>query len=154
MSDVLKTLSSIPGTAVLIGLLVAVGLLVVLVNWRLLIFALGAHYLLIGLMLTRAVPIELAAVKALVGVMICPVLFITARRVRWGQVDDDEVDGEPPRRRSIIGWLISPGLPLRLLAASLTAVLAVSLALRNPLAIVGDPLLSRDLTVATFGLIL
>ncbi|MFN8595324.1 MAG: hypothetical protein U0559_03965 [Anaerolineae bacterium] len=154
MSDVLKTLSSIPGFAVLIGLLIAAGLLVVLVNWRLLIFALGAHYLLIGLMLTRAVPIELAAVKALVGVMICPVLFITARRVRWGQIDEEEGDSEPPRRRSIIGWLISPGLPLRLLAASLTAVLAVSLAQRNPLSIVGDPSLSRDLTVATFGLLL
>lgn len=154
MSDVLKTLSSIPGAAVLIGLLIAAGMLVVLVNWRLLIFALGAHYLLIGLMLTRVVPIELAAVKALVGIMICPVLFITARRVRWGQIDEDETDHEPPRRRSIIGWFISPGLPLRLLAASLTAVLAVSLALRNPLSIVGDPILSRDLTVATFGLLL
>lgn len=154
MSDVLKTLSSIPGIAVLIGLIVAAALLVVLVNWRLLIFALAAHYLLIGLMLTRAVPIELAAVKALVGIMICPVLLITARRVHWGQIDDEPTEDEPPKRRSLIGWLISPGLPLRFLAASLTAVLALSLALRNPLSIVGDVILSRDLTVATFSLLL
>ncbi len=167
--DVLKTLSSIPGLVVLIGLLVAAALLVVLVNWRLLILALGAQYLLVGLMLTRVVPLELAAVKALVGVMICPVLFITARRVRWGQIDQDDADtGQPPidssaperpapkpaTRRSIIGWLFSPGLPLRLLAALLTAVLAISLALRNPLAVTSDTLLSRDITIGTFGLLL
>ena len=168
--DVLKTLSSIPGLAVLIGLIVAAALLVVLVNWRLLILALGVQYLLIGLMLTRVVPLELAAVKALVGVMICPVLFITARRVRWGQIDHpeeveaDQLPSEPATpdrpaakpavRRSIIGWLISPGFPLRLMAALLTAVLAVSLALRNPLSVTGDALVSRDITIGTFGLLL
>jgi len=168
--DVLKTLSSIPGLAVLIGLIVAAALLVVLVNWRLLILALGVQYLLVGLMLTRVVPLELAAVKALVGVMICPVLFITARRVRWGQIDQpeeaetDQSPSEPPApdqptpkpavRRSLIGWLISPGFPLRFMAALLTAVLAVSLALRNPLSVTGDALVSRDITIGTFGLLL
>lgn len=164
--DVLKTLASIPGLTVMIGLMVAAALLVILVNWRLLILALGVQYLLVGLMLTRVVPLELAAVKALVGVMICPVLFITARRVRWGQIDQagPEADQPPidqpaPRsapaaRRSLIGWLISPGLPLRLLAALLTTVLAVSLALRNPLAVTGDALVSRDVTIGTFGLLL
>ena len=168
--DVLKTLSSIPGLAVLIGLIVAAALLVMLVNWRLLILALGVQYLLVGLMLTRVVPLELAAVKALVGVMICPVLFITARRVRWGQIDqhdgaeaDQHLDdpstperpaAKPAVRRSIIGWLISPGFPLRLMAALLTAVLAVSLALRNPLSVTNDVILSRDITIGTFGLLL
>jgi hypothetical protein len=162
--DVLKTLASIPGLTVLIGLMVSAALLVVLVNWRLLILALGVQYLLVGLMLTRVVPLELAAVKALVGVMICPVLFITARRVRWGQIDQAEPEADqlpidqpasaPTARRSPLGWLISPGLPLRLLAALVTAVLAVNLALRNPLAMRGDALVSRDVTIGTFGLLL
>jgi hypothetical protein len=168
--DILKTLSSIPGLAVLIGLIVAAALLVVLINWRLLILALGVQYLLVGLMLTRVVPLELAAVKALVGVMICPVLFITARRVRWGQIDQsgeaeadqppgdalatDQPAAKPAARRSPFGWLISPGFPLRLMAALLTAVLAVSLALRNPLSVTGDALVSRDITIGTFGLLL
>src|SRR5512137_2898589 len=97
--DITTTLSSIPGTVVLIGLLIATTLLVVLVNWRLLILALGAQYILVGLMLTRTVPLELAAVKALVGVMICPVLFITARRVHWGRSDEDD-NTEPAKPRS------------------------------------------------------
>jgi hypothetical protein len=110
------------------------------------------------------VPLELAAVKALVGVMICPVLFITARRVRWGQIEQAESEADQPpidqpasapaARRPLIGWLISPGLPLRLLAALLTTVLVVSLALRNPLAVTGDALVSRDVTIGTFGLLL
>lgn len=149
--DITTTLSSIPGTAVLIGLLIATTLLVVLVNWRLLILALGAQYILVGLMLTRTVPLELAAVKALVGVMICPVLFITARRVHWGRSDED--DAEPAKPRSRLGWLISPGLPMRLLAGLLTLVLSVSLALRNPLPITGNAIISRDLTVGIFSLL-
>ncbi len=156
--DILKALSSVPGIAVLIGLLISAALLVILVNWRLLILALGAQYLLIGLMLWRAVPLELAAVKALVGVMICPVLYITARRVHWGQTEDEEEElqgaAQPAQRRVWLTWLISPGLPMRLLATLLTLVLSLSLALRNPLPIVGDPILSRDLTIGTFSLLL
>lgn len=155
MADVLKFLSSVPGIAVLIGLLAAAGLLVILTNWRLLIFVLGALYLLLGLMLTRAVPLELAAVKALVGVIISPVLFITARRVHWGQTDVDEEEVEArPARRVWSSALVGPGLPVRVMAAALTGVLALSLALRNPLPIVSDSVAARDLTIGTFALVL
>ena len=152
MPDILKTLSSIPGTAVLIGLLVAAALLVMLVNWRLLIVALGAQYILIGLMLTRVVPIELAAVKALVGVMICPVLYITARRVNWGQSEDDPDTPQRPRTR--FGWLIAPGLPVRAIVAGLALALSIGLATRSPLGITGDQVLSRDLTIGAYGVML
>jgi len=47
--DVPEALASIPGLTVMIGLIVAAALLVILVNWRLLILALGVQYLLIGL---------------------------------------------------------------------------------------------------------
>ena len=157
MSDVLKFLSTVPGIAVLIGLLAAAFLLVTLTNWRLLVLALGAQYLLLGLMLTRAVPLELAAVKALVGVMICPVLYITARRVRWGHSGDEpEEEPLPPvsRWRGWLSALIGPGLPVRALAAVLTAVLSLSLALRNPLPVISDPVAARDLTIGTLSLVL
>ena len=103
--DIAKTIAALPGTAVLIGLLIAAALLVILVNWRLLILALGAQYILIGLMLTRVVPIELAAVKALVGIMICPVLYITARRVNWGRPEEDET--KKSRGRSATATLVA-----------------------------------------------
>ncbi len=156
MPDILKTLSSIPGTAVLIGLSIAAAALVILVNWRFLIIALGAQYVLIGLMLTRIVPLELAAVKALVGVMICPVLYITARRVNWGQgqLDDEEEEEEAEPKPRRLEWLISPGLPVRIIVAVLAVAFSLSLAQRNPLPITGDQALSRDLTVGAFSVIL
>jgi len=153
MADILKTLSAVPATAAMIGLLIAAGLVVILVNWRLLILALGVQYLLLGLMLTRAVPLELAAVKALVGIIICPVLYITARRVKWGRLDEDE-ETEEDKPHSRLGWLISPGLPMRLIVTLLGVVLSLSLALRNPLPIAGDPITSRDLTIGIFSLLL
>jgi hypothetical protein len=151
MSDFLKALSSVPSAAVLIGLLIAAALLVVLVNWRLLILVLGAQYILAGLLLSRAVPIELGMVKALVGIMICPVLYITARRAKWGHLEEDEIEDE---KKSRWAWLIAPGLPMRLIIAVTGLVLSLSLALRNPLAITSEQLVSRDLTIGTFALLL
>ena len=154
--DIAKTIAALPGTAVLVALLIAAGALVVLTNWRLLIFALGAQYILIGLMLTRVVPIELAAVKALVGVMICPVLYITARRVHWGQVeeesDSEEEEVEQPRRRW--WWIVGAGLPVRVIVATLALAMSISLASRNPLPITTDQILSRDFTVGAFSVML
>jgi hypothetical protein len=156
--DIVKTIAALPGTAVLVALLIAAGLLVVLTNWRLLIFVLGAQYILIGLMLTRVVPIELAAVKALVGVMICPVLYITARRMQWGQVEeegDTEEDSPravPPKRRW--WWIIGPGLPVRVIVTVLALAMSISLASRNPLPITADQALSRDFTIGAFSVML
>ena len=153
--DIVKTIAALPATAVLVALLIAAGLLVVLTNWRLLIFALGAQYILIGLMLTRVVPIELAAVKALVGVMICPVLYITARRMHWGQAEaerDTEEEVIRPKRRW--WWIMGAGLPVRVIVTALALAMSISLASRNPLPITADQTLSRDLTIGAFSVML
>ncbi len=154
--DIAKTIAALPGTAVLIGLLIAAALLVILVNWRLLIVALALQYILVGLMLTRVVPIELAAVKALVGVMICPVLYITARRVHWGraeeEADEDTAAAERPQQR---WWqILSAGWPVRVIVAVLAVAISVGLASRSPLPIVNDLSLSRDLTTGAFSVML
>jgi hypothetical protein len=153
--DIAKTVAALPGTAVLIGLLIAAALLVILVNWRLLILALGAQYILIGLMLTRVVPIELAAVKALVGIMICPVLYITARRVNWGRPDEADTEEEPASQPRRHWWhFLGAGWPVRLIVAVLAVAISSGLASRNPLPIVGDQAISRDLTTGAFSVIL
>ncbi len=152
--DIAKIIAALPGTAVLIGLLTAAALLVILVNWRLLVLALGAQYILIGLLLTRVVPIELAAVKALVGVMICPVLYITARRVNWGRLEEEgeeEPTVQAPRRR----WqFLSVGWPVRVIVSVLGLAISIGLASRSPLPLVADQILSRDLTIGAFSIIL
>jgi hypothetical protein len=152
--DIARTIAALPGTAVLISLLIAAALLVVLINWRLLIVVLGLQYILIGLMLTRVVPIELAAVKALVGIMICPVLYITARRVNWGH-PEEETEGEPASRSQRRWWhLLGAGWPVRVIVAVLAVAISTGLASRNPLPIVADQALSRDLTTGAFSVML
>ncbi len=154
--DIAKTIGALPGTAVLLGLLIAAALLVILVNWRLLIVALGAQYILIGLMLTRVVPIELAAVKALVGIMICPVLYITARRVRWGLPEDEESEEAPAAERPQRRWwhILGAGWPVRVIVAVLALAISTGLASRSPLPIVADQALARDLTTGAFSVML
>jgi hypothetical protein len=154
--DIAKTIAALPGTAVLFSLLIAAALLVVLVNWRLLIVALGAQYILIGLMLTRVVPIELAAVKALVGIMICPVLYITARRVNWGRPEDEDIEESAatvqPRRR---WWnILGAGWPVRVIVAVLALAISIGLASRSPLPVVADQSLAHDLTTGAFSVML
>jgi hypothetical protein len=153
--DIAKTIAALPGTAVLIGLLIAAALLVILINWRLLILALGAQYILIGLMLTRVVPIELAAVKALVGIMICPVLYITARRVNWGRPEEEAEEAVPADRPQRRWWhVLGAGWPVRVIVSVLALAISLGLASRSPLPIVADQTLSRDLTTGAFSVIL
>src|SRR5512143_2711283 len=157
--DIAKTIAALPGTAVLVGLLIATALLVILINWRLLIVALGAQYILIGLLLTRVVPIELAAVKALVGIMICPVLYITARRVNWGRPEEEESEEKTEKEainRPLRRWwhILGAGWPVRVIVALLALAISTGLAVRSPLSILAEQSLSRDLTIGAFSVIL
>ena len=156
--DVLSALAGLPSTTVLIALIVASSLLVVLADWRVLNLILGIEYLLIGAFLVvsqiEGFPAELAIVKALVGIMIVPMLYISARRARWGkspdETEEEEIADVPPMR---FGWLRSPGLALRGIIALLGVAVALSLALRNPIEITASQTSSRDITIATFVLI-
>ncbi len=168
MTDILSVLSGLPSTTVLIALVATASLLVILADWRLLNLLLGIEYLLIGALLIVSridgFPAELAIVKALVGVMIVPVLYISARRARWGKNPDEE-DGEEIDAPNVrLAWLRAPGLStgllaglrtglaLRTIVALLGAAVALSLALRYPIAFLTPQAAARDITIATFVL--
>jgi hypothetical protein len=156
-NDLLSALSGLPATAVLIALIGAASMLVILADWRVLNLLLGVQYLLIGVFLVvsrvEGFPIELAIVKALVGVMAVPVLYISARRARWGRSPDDDEDEESQRPRLRLEQLRAPGLVLRAIVALLGVTVALSLALRQPIEFTTSSTLSRDITIATFALI-
>jgi len=157
MNDLLSTPAGLPATTVLAALIVTTSLMVILEDWRLLNLLLGAEYLLIGLLLIvsqiAGFPAELAIVKALVGVIIVPVLYITARRAHWGKDPDaeEEEKSTAPRRR--LGWLRAPGLALRAIVAVLGVAIALSLAVRSPIQYITPQTAARDITIATFILI-
>ena len=159
MTDFLSALSSLPSTAVLAALVVTASLLVMVEDWRVLNLLLGIQYLLIGALLIVAqidgFPVVLAIVKSLVGVMIVPALYISARRARWGKGADDVDEAvETPARpgMGMPGLLRAPGLALRTIVAVLGAAVALSLALRSPIQFITPQSAARDLTIAAFVL--
>ena len=169
MTDILSILSGLPSTTVLITLAATASLLVILADWRVLNLLLGIEYLLIGALLIVSridgFPAELAIVKALVGVMIAPVLYISARRARWGKNPDEEDDAESEAPKARFTWLcasgssagllavLRTGLALRTIVALLGAAAALSLALRSPISFITPQTAARDITIATFVLI-
>jgi hypothetical protein len=128
LADILAQLAAVPTTVALLGLAVTAGFLIIVADWRGSVLALIAQYLLAGLLLTRVIRPEIALIKALIGAMICLVLYVTARRVGWEYlpVAADEHPG-----RFLLA--LTGGTPFRIMAALMALSLAYTAALRAPL---------------------
>jgi len=129
LNEILARLAVVPTTVALLGLAATAGLIVAVTDWRASVFALVVQYVLTGLLLTRVIRPEIAAIKTLTGAMICVVLYITARRAGWGKLPVAE-DEEPPSRFMLVLIL---GLPFRIMAALMGLALAYIVALQMPL---------------------
>jgi uncharacterized MnhB-related membrane protein len=139
LSEIIARLSFLTAGPAVAGLVVTASLIIVLRDWRVSLVALLAQYLLVGFLLTRLIPPEVATVKALIGALICPILYLTARRVRWGR-----------RKGKPVVWEVFPvGLPFRLLAIILTGLVTASLLNSHSL-----PEVPRDIGFASYWLAL
>jgi uncharacterized MnhB-related membrane protein len=145
LSEVIARLSFLTTSSAIASLVVTASLIIVVRDWRVSLAALLVQYLLVGFLLVRLIPPEVATVKTLVGALICPILYLTARRVRWGRQRSKDESSPPPR-----SWEVFPvGLPFRLLAVVLTGLVANSLLNSYPL-----PELPRDMGFACYWLTL
>ena len=145
LSEVIARLSFLTAIPAVAGLVVIASLIIVVKDWRVSLAALLAQYLLVGFLLTRLITPEVATVKTLVGALVCSILYLTARRVRWG--GQRGRDGSSPLHT---GWEVFPvGLPFRLLAVVLTGLVASSLLNSYPL-----PEVPRDIGFACYWLAL
>jgi len=81
LPDILEQLQFIGLEAALLGLFITAGIILIARDWRFLILALLAQYILVGLILTRLVRPDIAVLKVLIGAFICPILFLSARQV-------------------------------------------------------------------------
>jgi hypothetical protein len=140
-------------------------ILVTLRDWRWSLLALAGQYVLAGCLLTERLEPEVALLKTLVGLIICLVLYITARQVNWGVQEQRIIVSEPPegetgsanalegggksRKRRIKVGVLSTNLFFRLLAGSLTAAIAIY-ATRN--GVVALPELPAHMNLAAIGL--
>jgi len=134
------------------GILITAGLLVVSRDWRLNVWALILQYFFVVVLLTRQIRLEVAAVKGLIGWLICMVFYVTERRVsllRQPVVTEQErrSSGLPPQTplKRWRRWVMSARASFSLLAGILIAVAAYTATLRFPL-----PEVSTDVTLACY----
>jgi hypothetical protein len=132
------------GVPAIVGLFLTALVVFLTSDWRLSLTALLAQYLLIGLNLTRFIEPEVALVKILVGVLVVPILYLSARQVQ-GAREPERTDEQGPQLLGLrLGWDAGPlGLPLRVLA-----VLLVLLALIRLYGTFPSPPVSADVAFA------
>jgi hypothetical protein len=115
--------------------------------------------------LTGAIRLELAAIKTLVGAMLCLNLYLTARRVQWGRPalapPSEEEESELAQQsvshslalRAGTSGILPTELPFRFLAAMLVTVAIYSAASAYPLPGVSEAISLATYTMAALGLL-
>ena len=152
LEELLARVAFLAAMPAVIGVFVTAGILVVSREWRLNVLALTVQYFFVVLLLSRLIRLEVAAVKGLIGWMICMVIYVTERRASepaQGDAPRSETraagERRAPRRRR---WVISARASFNLLAALLVAVAAYTAMLRIPL-----PEVPADVSLACYGLV-
>lgn len=131
-------LTAVPATA---GVLVTAMLLVVSRDWRLNVLVLAAQYLFVTLLMARVVRVEMAAVKGLIGWVICLVFYLTEQQAQPLRTGGNLDEHRPVSFHSwfsarLAGWRregISAQAAFGFMAAVLVAITASGVATRMPL---------------------
>ena len=147
MVDILERHTFLAAMPAVAGIFVTTMILVVSRDWRLNVMALTVQYFFVVLLLTRLIRLEVAAVKGLIGWMICMVFYLTERRASVFEEhsvpeheDEDAAASQRYRR-----WVMSARSSFCLLAGLLVSVAAYTATLRFPL-----PEVPTDITLACY----
>lgn len=112
------------GTPAIVGLLLTAAIIFLTSDARTALWMLGVQYVLAGLVLTRSIQPELAIVRAVVGVLVVPILYLTVRRIQPAR--SVVVDGDARFLGLPMDWGAGPlGLPLRVLTILLLGLAVV-----------------------------
>jgi hypothetical protein len=79
--EILERFSFLTTTPALAGLFITGGIIVLTEDRRISLISMLAQYILVGLILMRLILPQLAIVKILIGLLVCQVLSISARRI-------------------------------------------------------------------------
>ncbi len=145
LADFVERMSFLAAMPAVAGIFITAGTLAISREWRLNVLALTAQYFFVVLLLTRTIRLEVAAVKGLIGWMICMVFYITERGASE-LVQSQAAELEESRRLS--RWVMSARTSFGLLAGILISVAAYTAALRLPL-----PQVPGDITLACYLLV-
>jgi hypothetical protein len=139
LSDLLAWVTFLAATPAVIGLFITASLLVVSQDWRLNVIVLAAQYFFLALLMTQLTRLELAAVKGLIGWLVCLVVYLTEQQAQSLTRDSDAGSS-----LSVQSWFaarlerwrtqgISTRAAFGFLAALLVALTAYAAALAIPL---------------------
>jgi hypothetical protein len=143
LTELMARISFLAAMPAVGGILITAGLLVVSRDWRANVWALILQYFFVVLLLTRQIRLEVAAVKGLVGWLICIVFYVTERRasmLRQTTAAEETMPSQRWRR-----WVMSARASFSLLAGILIAVAAYTATLHFPL-----PEVPIDITLACY----
>jgi hypothetical protein len=82
LTGLLARLAFLAATPAVIGVFVTATLLVVSQDWRLNVIALAGQYFFVTLLMTQLVRLEMAAVKGLIGWLVCLVVYLTEQQAQ------------------------------------------------------------------------
>lgn len=149
LEELLSRVVFLAAMPAVIGVFVTAAILVVSREWRLNVLTLTVQYFFIVLLLTRHIRIEVAAVKGLIGWIICMVIYVTERQASLPAPGEAaSVMGPNGRTPTPRRWRISPRAAFNLLAALLVSVAAYTAMLRIPL-----PQVTGDVSLACYALV-
>lgn len=153
--EIIDKLSFLAAMPAAIAVMFTAGILVVSKDWRLSVLALVIQYVLVGLLMTADIRPELAAIKTLVGALVCLILYMTARRVNWGQSPTARPPAAADASETAAArqWTLPTELPFRFLSAVLVMVAAYSGASGYPLPDVSQAVNMASYTLAALGLL-
>lgn len=157
--NLLSQLSDLAALPVFVGLVATATVIAVVRDWRFALWALLVQYILVGILHLRMLSPELALIKVLVGVLICPMLYWAARWVESERAHKAEV--ERHRIAALQGKVPLPPLPwpiqytnwtFRLLAILLLSLVLYSVSISWPLPWIAEDIAPACLWLALIGL--
>ncbi len=139
LNELLELVTSLAATPAVIGVFVTAGLLVVSRDWRINLMALTVNYSFVAILMTQVIRLEMAALKGLIGWLICLVFYLTEQQAKvltraTGERSDLAFRSWFAAR--VEGWRrhgISAHGAFGLMAAMLVAVVAYAVASYIPL---------------------
>jgi hypothetical protein len=157
--DLLEQLSHLSALPGFLGLLVTASVIAIVRDWRFALWALLIQYILVGLLHLRMLAPELALIRVLAGVLVCPMLYWAARWVESERVHKAEIErGERAAKEGEVPlpplpWPIRPtNWVFRLLSILLLALVLYSVYRRFPLPDIAADIAPSCLWLAMIGL--
>lgn len=119
LTDLFRQLSILVGLPAVLIAAMAAAVIVILRDWRIVLFAYAALSVMLALLLSQVIPPEWALLQAIVGGLIAVMFFLSARQLRWHALSGVSWEDRWPQMASTTSF--------RALAAVLAAVAFLAL---------------------------